>query len=316
MSQPLESTRTKVLNKFVEYRNAVSHDIDTSLPFLGECLSINQSDVDNPAQLNFFSRPKKIGNKLSLSKWSSWHTKNSEYFDDLRSQPANEINSIKELMPLVKMIAQKIHRSLPANIMLNDLVQDGMIGMLMAFNEHDAELGVSLKSFAECKIKWAIMDGLRTGDWAGRTVRRRAGKVAKTTEKLQAILHREPLKSEIAEALDVSVNEVASTLGDAYGYNFIRINDSVDGELQDIPDLCLEPSVIAERRQEYYRVVSSLRSLPANERRAFILRTLCDMNGQQTATEMGVSESRVSQLCKMATVKLSSNVACWTPHQQ
>lgn len=215
---------------------------------------------------------------------------------------------IKDFMPWVRIIALQIHRSLPPNIMLEDLVQDGMIGLIMAFREHDKKSGVVFHTFAGNKIRWAIMDGLRAGDWAQRSVRRRANKVAKTIEKLQSLLHREPSKFEIAETMGVRVDDITAILSEAHGYNFIRIDDGAQEETEDIPDSRMEPSAIVERREAYSRAIAHLKLLQPNERKAFILRVLCDMNGLEAANEMGLSESRVSQLYKSATEKLAEHV--------
>ena len=216
---------------------------------------------------------------------------------------------IKDFMSWVRVIALEILRPLPSNIMLDDLVQDGMIGLIMAFREYDADSGVPFHAFAGSKIRWAIMDGLRAGDWAERSVRRRANKVTKAIEKLQALLHREPAKLEIAEALGVRVDDITTILGDAYGYSFVRIDNSVQGEVEDIPDLRMEPFAIVAGREAYSRAVVCLKTLHPNERKAFILRIMCDMSGRQVATEMGLSESRVSQLYKTATEKLTDYVS-------
>lgn len=218
---------------------------------------------------------------------------------------------IKDFMPLVRIIALEILRPLPSNILLDDLVQDGMLGLIMAFREYDTDYGVPFHAFAGNKIRWAIMDGLRAGDWAEKSVRRRANKVVKTIEKLQALLHREPSKKEIADALGVRVDDITTILGDAYGYNFVRIDDDVQGEAQEIPDLRMEPSAIVERREAYYRAIACLQTLQPNERKAFILRIMCDMSGLQAATEMGLSESRVSQLYKSAAGKLANHASHW-----
>lgn len=215
---------------------------------------------------------------------------------------------IKDFMPLVRIIALKIHRPLPPSIMLDDLVQDGMIGLIMAFREHDADSGISFKSFVYNKIQWAIMDGLRAGDWAERTVRGRANKVAKTIDSLQAQLQRAPTKKEIADALGIRLNDVTTILGDAYGVEFVEIDDRLQGKMQDIPDSSMEPSIIADRRMAHSRAVAGLKTLLPSERKAFILRAMCDMSGRQAAAEMELSESRVSQLYKAANEKLADYV--------
>jgi len=215
---------------------------------------------------------------------------------------------IKDFMPWVKVIAQRIFRTLPSNIMLDDLVQDGMIGLIMALREYNPDLGVSFQTFAGNKIKWAIMDGLRAADWADKHTRRRANKVAKAVEKLQATLHREPSKREMADALGVRVHDVTTILGEAYGFVFVRIDEDIRNEVLEIPDISMEPAAIVERREAYYRAISCLNSLHPSERKAIILRIMCDKTGRQSAAEMRVSESRICQLYRSATEKLARYV--------
>jgi RNA polymerase sigma factor for flagellar operon FliA len=208
-------------------------------------------------------------------------------------------------MPWVRIIAQNIHRSLPANVMLDDLVQDGMIGLIIAFRQHDSTSDVPFQSFAGNQIKWAILDGLRSGDWAEKSVRTRANKVAKVVDKLQANLLRPPTKREIANELGVRVDDVNIILGDAYGFNFVRINNDDESDTQDIPDSRMDPATIVERRESYSRAVECLKNLHSSERKVFILRNMCDMSGRETSVELGLSESRVSQLYKAATEKIA-----------
>ena len=216
--------------------------------------------------------------------------------------------NIKDFMPCVRIIALEIYRPLPCNILLDDLVQDGMIGLIMAFREYDANCGVQFNTFAWNKIRWSILAGLRNGDWAERSVRQSANKVARTIEKLRSSLLREPNKSEIANSLGLRVNDLSSILGEAHGYSFFSINDAIDGEALEIPDTRMEPCAIVERREEYTLMKAGLKTLPIKQRQAFILVAMSDMSGRQAAIEMGLSESRVSQLYKAASDKLADYV--------
>ena len=215
---------------------------------------------------------------------------------------------IKDFMPLVRIIALEIRRPLPSSVLLDDLVQDGMIGLVMAFREYNADLGVPFRAFAGNKIRWAIMDGLRAGDWAGKTVRRHANKVTKEIERLQALLHRQPSKKEVADALGVRVDDVAAILGEAYGIDFVQIDEAVEDRPREIPDSRMEPAAVVEQRNTYSRAIAGLKTLQPGERRVFILRSMCDFNGRQVAAELGLSESRVSQLFKSARDKLGNYV--------
>ncbi len=211
---------------------------------------------------------------------------------------------ISEFIPLVKKIATEMMRRLPANIMLDDLIQDGCIGLIKAFREHDAESGVPFALYAAGKIRWAIQDGLRAEDWASRSVRSRSNKVSKMIEQLQTSLGRKPTEGEIAHSLGIRIDDVSTIIGDASGFEFVRRDDENHPEVQDIPDYSTEPSSIVERRMTYSRAVACLKNLSVNERRAFILRIMCEMSLRQAASEMNLTVGRISQLTKAAAEKI------------
>lgn len=215
---------------------------------------------------------------------------------------------IQEFMPLVRIVALKIHRPLPPNILLEDLIQDGMIGLIMAFREHDADSDIPFGPFAHHKIQWAILDGLRAGDWAERSVRRQANRVARTIDHLQAHLLRPPTHKEVADALNIRIEDVATILGNAHGVNFVEVDAEEAAGQREIPDSSMEPSTIVDRRMAHSRAVAGLKTLLPNERRAFVLRALCDFSGREAAAEMGLSVSRVSQLYHAANAKLADFV--------
>lgn len=212
---------------------------------------------------------------------------------------------IVDFIPLVRKVAVEMRKPLPGNVLLEDLIQDGTIGLIKAFREHDADRDLPFHQYAAQKIRWSILDGLRAGDWAERSVRGNANKLSRTIQQLQGVLGRKPNYSEIADAMNVRTDDVSAMMGKAFGHEFIRLDDEEEGPLQEIPDSSMEPSAIVERRMAYSRAVACLKTLSVNERRAFILRVMCDMSGQQAATEMGVSESRISQLHKVAAEKLA-----------
>lgn len=215
------------------------------------------------------------------------------------------IVDIKEFFPWVRMIAVEIYRPLPASILLEDLVQDGMVGLIKAFREYREDSGVNFRTFANNKIRWAILDGLRTGDWAERSVRGNANKVATTVSVLQRELGRPPGYGEIAETLGIRIADVASILGEAYGYQFVRLDDTTTPDALEIPDYSNDPATLVERRQAYSNAVACLKTLEASERRTFVLRVICEKSGRETAGELGVSESRISQLLKSASDKIA-----------
>jgi len=225
---------------------------------------------------------------------------------------------IVDFMPLVRKVAVELRKPLPGNVMLEDLIQDGTVGLIKAFREHDPEQDIPFHQYAAQKIRWAIQDGLRAADWAERSVRGNANKISKTMQELQSHLGRRPQYGEIAEALHLRVDDVAAMMSEAFGHEFVRLDDDdSENPLRDIPDSTMEPSAIIERKNAYSHAMSCLNTLSVNERRAFILRVMCEMSGQQAAQEMGVSESRVSQLHKAAAEKIATcSAIAHRPHDR
>lgn len=213
---------------------------------------------------------------------------------------------VKEFIPLVRKIAAEMIRPLPPSVMLDDLIQDGSIGLINAFREHDAASGVPFHLYAASRIRWAIQDGLRAGDWATRTVRKGANKVSRTIDQLQSSLGRRPSEGEVARVLGVRIEDVSAIISDAFGFEFVRLDDEDRQDVQDIPDYSNEPSLIVERRMAYSRAVACLKDLTVNERRALILRVMCEMSVRDAAAELNVSEGRISQLVKIAGEKIAA----------
>ena len=213
---------------------------------------------------------------------------------------------IKEFLPLVRKIAVDMIRPLPPHVMLDDLVQDGSIGLINAFRDHDASSGVPFHLYAANRIRWAIQDGLRAEDWASRSVRKQANKVSKVVAQLQSSLGRTPSEGEIAKTLGVRIEDLSTIIGNAFGIEFVRLDNEDQTIPQEIPDPAGDPATIVERRNTYSRALACLKTLTVNERRAFILRVMCDMSVQEAAVELGVSHGRISQLCRAAGGKLSA----------
>lgn len=216
---------------------------------------------------------------------------------------------IKEFMPLVKVIAGEIHRFLPSNVMLEDLIQDGMLGLFKAYRERPVDCELPLRTYLSNQVRWAIQDGLRAADWASRSVRGGMNKINKVTLQLRHDLGKEPSKTEIAVALGLPLEDVFAILSVAQGTQFVRINDTEQEGVFDIPDLTSDPALIVERRQARTLAYDCLSKLKTMERRAYILRELCEISGSEVARELGVSEARISQLCNAVHNKISGTGA-------
>src|SRR5437588_12839546 len=137
------------------------------------------------------------------------------------SRPTAELREqlILEHLPQVKLIARRIHERLPGSVSLDDLISTGVVGLIAAIDRYDATHDVKLKTYAEYKIRGAILDSLRGLDWAPRQQRRRAKLIEAAIASLEQKLHRMPTEEEIAEQLNVSIEEYHGWLVDIRGVN-------------------------------------------------------------------------------------------------
>src|ERR1051326_2981109 len=126
---------------------------------------------------------------------------------------------ILEHLPQVRLIARRIQERLPDNISLEDLVSTGVIGLISAIDNFDPSHNVKLKTYAEYKIRGAILDSLRGLDWAPRQKRRKAKQIEAAIASVEQKLHRMPTEEEIAEQLKVSIEEYHGWLVDIRGVN-------------------------------------------------------------------------------------------------
>src|SRR4051794_4401968 len=160
--------------------------------------------------------------------------------NDYVFSPEERERLILEHMPQVKLIARRIHETLPGNVCLDDLVSSGVVGLIMAIDNYKPEAAVKLKTYAEYKIRGAILDSLRGMDWAPRRKRRQAKQIEAAISKAEQRLHRPPTDDEIAVQLDIPIEEYHQWQADTRGLNigsleYAGVEEGKD-LLQYIPD--------------------------------------------------------------------------------
>src|ERR1700688_4013345 len=124
---------------------------------------------------------------------------------------------ILEHLPQVRLIARRLRERLPESVSLDDLISTGTIGLIGAICRFDPSLNVKLKTYAEYKIRGAMLDGLRGLDWAPRTQRRRSKQIEAAISRAEQLLHRSPAEEEIAQQLGVTLEEYHEWLVDLRG---------------------------------------------------------------------------------------------------
>src|SRR3954453_14146442 len=126
---------------------------------------------------------------------------------------------ILEHLPQVRLIARRIHDRLPDSVSLDDLISTGIVGLISAIDRYDPTLNVKLKTYAEYKIRGAILDSLRGLDWAPRQQRKRSKQIESAIQALEQKLHRSPTEEEISGRLNLTMDEYHEWLVDVRGVN-------------------------------------------------------------------------------------------------
>ena len=121
---------------------------------------------------------------------------------------------IKEYAPMVKYVANRIAMRLPPHIEVDDLISVGVLGLIDAIDKYDSSRGAKFKTYAEFRVRGAILDELRSMDWVPRSVRQKASSMDSVVQKLQNKLGRPPEDDEIAETMGVSLDELFATLNE------------------------------------------------------------------------------------------------------
>ncbi|NOU50817.1 RNA polymerase sigma factor FliA [Pseudoalteromonas sp. JBTF-M23] len=216
---------------------------------------------------------------------------------------------------LVKKVACHLLARLPANIQLDDLVQSGMIGLIEATKNFDASKGASFETFAGIRIRGAMLDEIRRGDWAPRSVHRKSRMVAEAIAELESLLNREPKDTEIAEKLDITLDEYHHILSDVNCSKVIGIEDLGVDEDAISPadnDLSLDKPFNNVKNERFNEsLVAAIQSLPERDALVLSLYYNDEMNLKEIGQILDVSESRVSQIHGQAMIRLRAKINDW-----
>src|SRR6201988_4983956 len=147
-----------------------------------------------------------------------------------RDHPEERERLILEHLPQVRLIARRIHERLPESVNLEDLISTGVLGLIAAIDRYDASHNVKLKTYAEYKIRGAILDSLRGLDWAPRQQRKRSKRIEAAITAIEQRLHRAPTEEEIAAQLNLTLEEYHDWLVDIRGVNLGSLEASSSEE--------------------------------------------------------------------------------------
>lgn len=215
---------------------------------------------------------------------------------------------VKAHAVLVKRIAHHLLVRLPHSVMLDDLIQAGMMGLLEAARHYDVTKGASFETYAGIRIRGYILDEVRRNDWIPRSVHRNSRLVSAAVKAVENRLGREASDREIAEELHLEVDEYYELLKEASGSQFYGFDDSglTDDTMKDDNHGLSEPQASAMHDDTMEKLTEIIHHLPKKERLVLSLYYEQDLNLKEIGEVLGVSESRISQIHTQATLRLKA----------
>ena len=223
---------------------------------------------------------------------------------------------VVEYAPLVKFIAQKISSRLPSNIELDDLISCGVIGLMDAIQKFDPSRDNKFKTYAEFRIRGAILDELRSQDWVPRSIREKTKLLERTYAKLESKLGRSATDEEMCEELGINADEFHDIINQSKSVSLLNIDDNTTFNKGDKKLLAglLEKSKTANPfsavnlKYARDRLKEGIKKLPEKQRLVLSLYYYEDLNLKEIGQVLDVTESRVSQLHTQAILRLKSKV--------
>jgi RNA polymerase sigma factor for flagellar operon FliA len=218
-------------------------------------------------------------------------------------------------LPQVHFIARRIHRRVPPQVLIEDLVNAGVIGLLDAVRKYDAARNVKFKYYAEFRIRGAILDSLREVDWGPRSLRRQARELRQAISDCRARFGRNPTELEIAAALKLGLPDLQHLLGELSGLDVSTFHE-------DSGDTPAGQKVLhyrANKKEEdpyqrtlnfemSYLLTEAVAELPDREREVVTLYHLDELTMKEVGVVLGIGESRVSQVHATALMHLRTQL--------
>jgi RNA polymerase sigma factor for flagellar operon FliA len=226
---------------------------------------------------------------------------------------------INETLPLIKHVAHRVARGLPANVEIRDLINAGVLGLLDAIEKFEPERNVKFKTYAEVRIRGAILDSLRDIDWAPRSLRKKSKELEKTYADLTQKLGRTATDEEVSEAMGENIEDFHALVDQLHGLtigSFEILGDGDDSEnyINYYPDDgSNNPYAKVETNELTALLAEAIEELPEKERLVLSLYYYEEFTQKEIGGFLGVNESRVSQLHTKATLRLRGKLSQVVP---
>lgn len=229
----------------------------------------------------------------------------TEYSQDISQNALVETHA-----GLVKRIAYHLIARLPHTVEVDDLIQAGMLGLLDAAQQYNADQGASFETYAGIRIRGAMLDEIRRNDWAPRSVHRKAREIAETLHHLEQQLGRPPHDQEVAKAMQMTVDDYHQQLHDAAGHQVFSL-DELNDHQDSLTDRDADPDTALHDGNFRQSLAAAIDQLPERERVMMSLYYNDELNLKEIGQILGVSESRVSQIHSQTVLRLRGKLQDW-----
>jgi len=229
-------------------------------------------------------------------------------YTNLQAKTAGEL--VTEHAPLVKRIAYHLLARLPETVLVEDLIQSGMLGLLEASNNFSDKHGASFSTYAGIRIRGAMLDDVRRTDWTPRSVHRKARDITRVMQEIEQRTGRDARDTEIAKELNVTMAEYHKILQDSTCCRLFS-TDEMDTE----NDKASSENVLENISEDAFRtaLIDAISSLPEREQMVVSLYYDNELNLKEIGNVLGVSESRACQINNQAMLRLKSRLLSHQP---
>jgi len=222
---------------------------------------------------------------------------------------------VHKYFPLVKYVAGKISVNLPSHVEINDLVNEGILGLIDAITKYDDSRGVKFETYATTRISGSILDALRAMDWVPRAVRQKARELERLMGSLEGSLGRMPEDDEVAKGMGLTVKEYHTLLLKIRGTSILSLEEFLPNEkghdvalLDTLKDAGPDPTHQVESSEVKASLSQAVEGLPPQERTVITLYYFEGLTLKDIKSVLNVSESRVSQIHAQAVIRLRSRL--------
>ena len=223
---------------------------------------------------------------------------------------------ILKYAPMVKYVAGRVSMKLPQSVDVDDLIQVGILGLIDAISKFDPQRGIKFQTYAEFRIRGAILDELRSMDWVPRSVRQVASKIQEIYLRLEGELGHPAEDQQVATKMGISIQEFYQHLDSVRGISILSFEDlrpSLEDEEWDVLEILADPLVLDPVEtiglQELRLALSSaIDGLPEKERLVVTLYYFEELTMNEIGEVMGLTESRISQLHSKAALRMRGRI--------